>query len=79
MDMGLHDLAALFGQLGLNDEPSIRQFIEVSSTCRRKFIAEAPFWNSSQKVELLQQAIADDAEWAEAADTLATLLAASAK
>lgn len=26
MDIGLHDLAALFGQLGLaNDEPSIRQ------------------------------------------------------
>ncbi len=28
MDIGLHDLAALFGQLGLaNDEPSIWQFI----------------------------------------------------
>jgi hypothetical protein len=41
-------------------------------------LLEAPFWNSSQ-VELLQQAFTDDAEWAEAADTLATLLAASAK
>jgi len=79
MDIGLHDLAALFGQLGLaNDEPNIRQFIESHQLAEGRSLLEAPFWNSSQ-VELLQQAFTDDAEWAEAADTLATLLAASAK
>lgn len=31
------------------------------------------FWNAAQK-EMLQQAIADDAEWAEAADLFAALL-----
>ena len=41
-------------------------------------LLDAPFWSASQ-VDLLQQAFSDDAEWAEAADTLATLLAASAK
>ena len=79
MDIGLHDLAALSCQLGLaNDEPNIRQFIESHQLADGSSLLEAPFWNSSQ-VELLQQAFTDDAEWAEAADTLATLLAASAK
>ncbi|MDD2344019.1 MAG: DUF2789 family protein [Tolumonas sp.] len=79
MDIGSHDLAALFGQLGLeNDEQSINRFVESHQLTAEMTFLDAPFWNSSQ-VELLQQAFMDDAEWAEAADTLATLLAASAK
>ena len=79
MDIGLHDLAALFGQLGLeNDEQSINRFIESHQLTADITFLEAPFWNSSQ-VELLQQAFTDDAEWAEAADVLATLLTASFK
>ena len=79
MDIGLHDLAALFGQLGLeNDEQSINRFIESHQLTGDITFLEAPFWNSSQ-VELLQQAFTDDAEWAEAADVLATLLTASFK
>ena len=59
MDIGLHDLAALFGQLGLaNDEPNIRQFIESHQLAAGSSLLEAPFWNSSQ-VELLQQAFID--------------------
>ncbi len=79
MDIGLHDLAALFGQLGLeNDEQSINRFIESHQLTANITFLEAPFWNPSQ-VELLQQAFTDDAEWAEAADVLATLLTASCK
>ncbi len=79
MDIGLHDLAALFGQLGLeNDEQNINRFIESHQLTADITFLDAPFWNSSQ-VELLQQAFTDDAEWAEAADALATLLTASCK
>lgn len=79
MDIGTHDLAALFSQLGLaNDEPSILRFIESHPLTEGMALLDAPFWSASQ-VDLLQQAFSDDAEWAEAADTLATLLAASAK
>lgn len=79
MDIGLHDLAALFGQLGLeNDEQSIRRFIETHQLTAGTTFLDAPFWSPSQ-VELLQQAFSDDAEWAEAADVLATLLSASDK
>jgi len=74
MDMGIHDLTSLFGQLGLaNDERSIAQFIETHQLMRGISIDDAPFWNAAQK-EMLQQAIADDAEWAGAADLFAALL-----
>lgn len=79
MDIGLHDLAELVGQLGLeNDEQIINRFIESRQVSSDITFLEAPFWNPSQ-VELLQQAFTDDAEWAEAADVLATLLTASCK
>ncbi|MBB6054827.1 MAG: DUF2789 domain-containing protein [Gammaproteobacteria bacterium] len=79
MDIGTHDLAALFSQLGLaNDEQSICRFIESHPLSAGMTIGDAPFWTAAQ-VEMLQQAFTDDAEWAEAVDTLATLLAASSK
>ena len=79
MDTGTHDLASLFSQLGLaNDEHSINRFIESHQLAAGMALSDAPFWSTAQ-AELLQQALTDDAEWAEAADILATLLAAVEK
>ena len=44
MDMGIHDLTSLFGQLGLaNDERSIAQFIETHQLMSGISIDDAPF------------------------------------
>ncbi|WP_024873508.1 DUF2789 family protein [Tolumonas lignilytica] len=75
MDIGTHDLAALFSQLGLaNDESSIHCFIQSHELKGDETLPDAPFWTAAQ-AEMLKQAFIDDAEWAEAADTLASLLA----
>lgn len=77
MDTGTHDLASLFSQLGLaNDEQSINKFIESHQLSAGMVLSDAPFWTAAQ-AELLQQAFTDDADWAEAVDILATLLAST--
>jgi hypothetical protein len=74
MDTGQHELADLFVALGLPaDHDSIERFLRQHSLAPGLLIADAWFWNEAQ-AELLRTAISDDAEWAEAADRLATLL-----
>lgn len=74
MDTGRHELPQLFGQLGLdNDAAAIRAFIATHWLEHEVELPDAPFWNASQSA-FLRQALADDAEWAEAVDELATLL-----
>ncbi|QOL24542.1 DUF2789 domain-containing protein [Thalassotalea sp. LPB0316] len=75
MDRSSHTLACLFSQLGLNNsEQQIAQFIE-----QHKGIAddialyEAEFWNQAQ-ASFLQEALAEDSDWAEVVDGLSARL-----
>jgi hypothetical protein len=74
METNLHNLANLFKQLGLASEPSdIDAFVAGHKLGPGVSLCKAPFWNSSQ-AQLLAQAIANDSDWAEAADDLAVRL-----
>lgn len=74
MDTSKHDLSGLFRQLGLAGEPrAIDEFLASHRLEAGTALAEAPFWNVAQAA-FLGEAIADDSDWAEAADELATLL-----
>lgn len=74
MDTSMHDLNGLFRQLGLAGEPrAIDAFLATHSLDAGTALAEAPFWNPAQAA-FLSEAIADDSDWAEAADELAVLL-----
>lgn len=67
-------LASLFAQLGLpDDELSIKRFIHQHEISPEKHIYQAPFWTPSQSA-FLQEAISDDAEWAEVIDQLDNML-----
>ncbi|MBV8049387.1 MAG: DUF2789 domain-containing protein [Paludibacterium sp.] len=75
MDTSRHDLPSLFSQLGLPAEiGAIRAFIVSHPLPRETRIHDAPFWTAAQSA-FLKQALDDDAEWAEAVDELANLLA----
>ena len=77
MDTSKHDLSGLFRQLGLAGEPrAIDAFLASHRLEAGTALAEAPFWNAAQAA-FLGEAIADDSDWAEAADELATLLSQS--
>ena len=74
MDTSLHTLCTLFAQLGLPDSPAdISAFIASHPLPAGTAIEDAPFWNASQAA-FLKQALEDDADWAELADTLAARL-----
>ncbi|MBV8658400.1 MAG: DUF2789 domain-containing protein [Burkholderiales bacterium] len=74
MDTGHHELANLFDALGLpNQASAIDDFIRRYKLPPGIPIFEAPIWNAAQK-EMLRTAIEEDSDWAEAVDTLATLL-----
>lgn len=64
-------LSDLFVQLGLDaSEPAIDKFIEEHKGLNKsRHIEDAPFWNDSQS-QFLQQALAEDAQWAEVIDEL---------
>lgn len=71
MENPVHDMAALFKQLGLAADPaSIDRFIETHSplaeSCK---LAEAPFWTPAQAA-FLRDEILEDADWAEVVDQL---------
>lgn len=71
MENPVHDLSALFKQLGLSaDEASIERFIRDHSplppACK---LSEAPFWNKAQAA-LLREEILEDADWAVVVDQL---------
>ncbi len=75
MQPPIHDLPELFEQLGLpNDEAAIDAFIaEHRPIPAQQRIWEAGFWNPAQ-AEFLQQAVIEDADWAEVVDRLNSLL-----
>jgi hypothetical protein len=75
MQNPIHDLPALFEQLGLPaEQASIERFISTHSplppTCR---LADAPFWTSAQ-ASFLREEILEDADWAEVVDQLNLML-----
>lgn len=74
METNPHDLNNLFAQLGLaNQKEDIDEFIRLHRLDAGLSIFEAPFWNASQ-ADFLQQSLADDSDWCEAIDELATRL-----
>ncbi|WP_448552788.1 DUF2789 domain-containing protein [Thalassotalea montiporae] len=71
MDTSLHSTNTLFAQLGLANSPAeINAFIAkhkgIPSSVR---LAQASFWSKAQQ-DFLEQAIAEDADWAEIVDSL---------
>jgi hypothetical protein len=74
MDTGKHTLPALFAQLGLaSDSAAVARFTATHVLPPGMPLTEAGFWTPSQ-ADFLREALADDAEWSEAADELANLL-----
>lgn len=76
MDTAAHTLTTLFAQLGLdNSDNAIEAFIQQHAGSLRDStpLDQAPFWSPAQ-ASFLNEAIREDAEWAEAADSLSALL-----
>lgn len=74
MLLASQNLADLFSQLGLaNDEISIKRFIHQHKLTSGTLLYEASFWNNSQ-AEFIQEAIYQDADWAEIIDQLDCML-----
>ncbi len=71
-----HSLSHLFKQLGLPHEPDeVAQFIaQHQGACRQCSLLEAPIWTPSQ-LAFLNEAIAQDADWAGVAERLQADLA----
>ena len=71
MDRSSHTLACLFAQLGLdNSDEQIIQFIKKNRGIADEVaIHEAKIWNSAQ-ASFLQEALAEDSDWAEIVDSL---------
>lgn len=77
MELLRHDMSALFAQLGLPaGADDIQAFVDRHRPLpEQKTLAEAPFWNAAQ-ARFLRETIAQDADWAPAADTLSAMLRA---
>ncbi|RMG36956.1 MAG: DUF2789 domain-containing protein [Gammaproteobacteria bacterium] len=74
MEEPIYDMAGLFEQLGLPDDPaSIDRFIAEHSLAPDQPIEEASFWKPAQ-AEFLREELRKDADWAELIDELNTLL-----
>lgn len=71
MDTTLHNMTALFQQLGLpNEAEAIDEFINRHRVlCDGIALTEAPFWTDSQ-ADFLRDAIIDDSDWVELVDQL---------
>ena len=70
----VYDLAGLFDQLGLPDDPeSIDCFVETHRLAPDQPIEAAPFWSPAQ-AEFLREELRKDADWAEVIDELNALL-----
>ncbi|MBE7376777.1 DUF2789 domain-containing protein [Pseudomonas lopnurensis] len=71
MELPNKDLGTLFDQLGLASDPaSIDAFIATHSPLPEGVrLADAPFWNESQRA-LLRDEWIEDAEWAPIVDEL---------
>jgi len=75
MEKPRHSLSALFDQLGLpSDDKAIESFIKQHRPMPEHLaLADAPFWQPSQKA-MLKQAWCDDADWVEVVDELSMRL-----
>lgn len=75
MQAPTHDLAALFKQLGLDDDPaSIAAFVKTHSPLAADCeLADASFWSPAQAT-FLREEIREDADWAEVVDQLNLML-----
>ncbi|MGB4343747.1 MAG: DUF2789 domain-containing protein [Moraxellaceae bacterium] len=71
MESGIHKFSDLFSQLGLpDDSASIDAFIAAHrSLAPDVALADATFWNASQR-DFIRQEIIEDADWAELVDQL---------
>ena len=67
-------LTQLFAQLGLaSDAANIKQFIHQHAVPVGVLLASADFWTQGQ-AQFLQEALDEDADWAEIIDQLDTML-----
>lgn len=75
MESPVHDLSALFKQLGLAaDQASIERFIGLHAPLPQSCqLADAAFWTPAQ-ASFLREEILEDADWAEVVDQLDVLL-----
>ena len=74
METQAHDLSHSFLQLGLPHLPDeIEHFIATHPLPAGLSLAEAPYWSPAQAA-FLRQALSEDADWAEAVDSLAVRL-----
>ena len=75
MPSNIHTLSDLFKQLGLPADPaSIEDFIaRHEGICTDCTLPHAPIWTESQRA-FLEQAIAEDSDWALPAEALAGML-----
>ncbi len=71
MDTSLHDLPALFAQLGLPNAPhEIRAFVERHRPLDNAImLRDAPFWSPAQS-DLIRQMFSQDSDWALVVDGL---------
>jgi hypothetical protein len=71
----VNTMSDLFKQLGLPADPgSIREFIaRHEGACVNCTLPHAPIWTESQRA-FLEQAVADDSDWALPAEELAGML-----
>ena len=75
MRSNIHTLSDLFKQLGLPADPgAIQDFIaRHEGACVDCTLPHAPIWTESQRA-FLQQAMAEDSDWALPAEALAGML-----
>ncbi len=75
MELPIHSLASLFGQLGLDStDEAIENFISSNNPLPGNVeLHNADFWSASQ-ASFLKQAKDEDADWAEIVDQLDAML-----
>lgn len=74
MEPLIHDLPALFAQLGMaNDELSLHRFVHDHHLDNETLLPEAVFWNAAQ-ASFLRDALWNDSDWCEAIDQLDVML-----
>lgn len=75
MEPGIHTLSDLFEQLGLDPSiEAISQFVAKHAPIpSEQLLHEAPFWTPTQAA-FLQDAVQQDADWAELVDQLDSML-----
>lgn len=75
MRSNINTMSDLFKQLGLPADPaSIREFIgQHEGACIHCTLPHAPIWTESQRA-FLDQAVAEDSDWALPAEELAGML-----